>query len=276
MTTNKKILLIGIVLVTNSLFSQKLNHFVQFAGFTASGKNTAYYLRSRLILQDKFNFEGMISQGFNNTKLYNANFFYGQNIGLSFGIELGDRIYNIGKDSVFSNIEFRNVETEELLDFKPNVTFKQSMTTFCLGFAVSKMNFDHINYWRGEGNGMTIFDFRLEALYAPLITYENQIPITNFTNDEETETETSVYSLENVKMQHFGFRVVSEFRFNSAIGFRQEFGIRPGIIKEVSDEKKFTNSYVSIGFGFSLGVGNGRKVKHDEKNGDKVKVKFNF
>lgn len=231
-----------------------------YAGVAFGGKNTCYYVKAKSILFDKIHMDGAMFYRGDTNILYNANLAFGRQVGLTAGIEWGDRFYYPGKDSALVDIKFRNVKTGEYANFDliKGLSIRQQVTTYALGFAFFGKK-AAVNFWRDKGRCWQWFDFKFEALYAPEISYVNIIGIPI---DGSNSTMTDDYEMENVKVNHWGVRMVLDIRHSSKIHFTQEFGLRPGIQTKINEEGTFKNGYLRIGIGIGLGIG-GRRALDD-------------
>jgi hypothetical protein len=230
-----------------------------YAGVAFGGKvNTAYYLKAKSILFDKVHLDGSLFYRGDTNILYNANISFGKMVGLTAGIEWGSRFYYPGKDSALVDIKFRNVKTGEYANFDlvKGLVIPQQVTTYALGFAFSGKK-AAVNFWRDKGRCWQWFDFKFEALYAPEIVYSNIIGIPIDGSNTSVKDD---YEMENVKVSHWGVRMVLDIRHSSKIHFTQEFGLRPGIQTKINEEGTFKNGYLRIGIGIGLGVGGRRAL----------------
>jgi hypothetical protein len=236
-----------------------------YAGAAAGGKqNTCYFLKSRLIVMDKINFDGALFYNMNGDKLYNANFSFGKNIAFSTGVEWGDRTYFVNKDSTLEKIKFKNSATGEYASYNSftGVTFPEKLTAYAFGISINAQ-VPTTNYWRGKGKCWTLLNFKFEGLYAPTVNYSKSLDVTTEGNYEET---TETYLVENATVKHWGFRLVMDMRLSSKIGFMMETGMRPGVKYEINPEGRFSNGYLRMGVLIGISVGGRKALKKATEN----------
>jgi hypothetical protein len=236
----------------------KVNMLVLWAGVALGGKqNTAYFLKSRLTLVDKFHLYGSMYYHINHDQLNFASVGFGNVVELSVGMEWGDRTFFVPKDSTFQYFHFKNAKTGEDVHYLPfvGVTFPQQVNAYTLGltFRVRK---PATNFWRGTGSCWAIYEFKWEMMYAPNVDYAETIEVTT---EGEYETMTANYEMVDEKVRHWGIRMVADTRLSSKLGMMMEFGLRPGVRNDLNENHRFGGGYLRIGVSVGLALG-GRKA----------------
>lgn len=229
--------------------------FTAYAGAAVGGKyNTAYFLKAKAVLVSVLHFEGSVYFNLDHTRLYHAGIAIGKNVALCAGLEWGERLYHINRDTTLELVKFKNTTTGQYASYASmdGITVPQDMNAYTFGLAFH-MKKASVNYWRGKGRCWQLFDFKFEGMYAPKIAFDNPLVLTTQGTYEQIETS---YAMENVQVKHWGFRMVADTRLSSKIGMMMEFGVRPGIKSQLNDQGRFSNGYLRIGvaIGFVAGA----------------------
>jgi hypothetical protein len=238
----------------------KVNMVILWAGVALGGKqNTAYFLKSRVTIADKFHLYGSMYYHINHDRLNFASVGFGNIVELSAGMEWGDRTFFVPTDSTYQRFHFRNATTGADVPYARflGYTFPQQVNTYTLGltFRARKAG---VNYWRGAGKCWGIYEFKWELLYAPKVGYAETIDVTTQGEYEET---TERYEMVDEKIRHWGVRMVADTRLTSKLGMMMEFGVRPGIKNDLNENHRFAGGYLRIGISVGLAVGGRRALK---------------
>lgn len=234
------------------------NAITFYGGVGFGGKhNTCYLLKAKATLINKLNFDAAMFYDIDHHTLYDANFSYGESVAFSVGVEWGERYYFINKDSTLEKIHFKNTTTGAYSDYASltGLSFPELITTYTFGMAF-KTKTAKKGYWHDKGRCWEMLEFRFEGMFAPTVKYDDPLVIiTQGTYLEHRD----YYALEDVKVKHWGFRMLIDTRLSSKIGVMTEVGMRPGIKSEINDKGTFSNGYLRMGFEIGFCAG-GRKL----------------
>jgi hypothetical protein len=241
------------------------NMLMLYAGVALGGKqNTAYFLKSRLTLMNKFNLYGSVYFNLNRDRLYFGSVGIGNIVEFSLGAEIGDRTFTVPSDSTFQRFHFKDVATGEDVPYANFVgfSFPQDIISYTAGLTF-KARFAGTNYWRGKGDCWNLMEFKWEMLYAPKVGYDN---IINVTTEGQYQATTASYEIVDEKVRHWGVRMVADTRLTSKIGMMMEFGLRPGVKFDLNENHRFSGGYLRIGVAVGFGIGGRKALKAQVKD----------
>ena len=199
-------------------------------------------------------------QQFDPANYYQTHLSFGKNIAVSVGMEFGDRYFTCAKDSSAAYYQFTSV-MDDSKNYFSNAQVLQHINSYTLGFTFPIVK-SCDNFWRGRGHSVGVMDMTMELMYAPEVNYDSIFHYSPY-----GVFATQDYTIDQMNVKHWGFRLLAECGGGGNLSFHQELGFRPNISPTLNHAKGGVTSriYITMGASFCFGLG-GRKVKYGTTN----------